>query len=252
MKKITFLLFTLSSSLFISLCSAQTGTWALTKTPAPQWGNGQMLVLTDGTVICHNYAGGGYGRGWSRLTPDSTGSYANGTWSTIANMHDDRADFASQVLPSGKVWVAGGEYGVGDTTSEVYDPVSDTWTYCGAIPTGWAFVDAPSELLYNGDIIAAPYMGSNPTYNTLLWSPVTNSYTIGPNTFYHHQETTWLKLPDSTVLFIGLSTTRSSRYVPQTNSWINDDTLPVYVDKLSEEGQASMLPNGNAIFFGAG
>ena len=38
-------------------------------------------------------------------------------------------DHASAVLPSGKVFVAGGEFGTGDSTAEIYDPIKNTWQY---------------------------------------------------------------------------------------------------------------------------
>ena len=82
---------------------AQIGTWTEVATTAPHANEGVMLLLTDGTVICHTTQGGSYGTGWDKLTPDSTGSYVNGTWSTIAQMSYNRLFFSSQVLPSGKV-----------------------------------------------------------------------------------------------------------------------------------------------------
>src|SRR5271163_4830754 len=77
--------------------NAQTGTWAKVATNSFNNNEGVMLLLTDGTVICHNSVGGTYGTGWDRLTPDSSGSYVNGTWTTIASMNDDRLYFSAQV-----------------------------------------------------------------------------------------------------------------------------------------------------------
>src|SRR5256885_15001228 len=55
---------------------------------APDPNNGVMLLMTDGTVICHTTNVGYLGDVsiFDRLTPDSTGSYINGTWSQIAPM----------------------------------------------------------------------------------------------------------------------------------------------------------------------
>ena len=41
------------------------------------------LLLTDGTVIVSDC---GWFGNWYKLTPDITGSYANGTWTQIATM----------------------------------------------------------------------------------------------------------------------------------------------------------------------
>jgi hypothetical protein len=63
-----------------------------------------MLLLTDGTVMAQI---GGTNR-WYALKPDSYGNYVHGTWSPLASMHDTRLYYVSAVLPSGKVFVAGG------------------------------------------------------------------------------------------------------------------------------------------------
>jgi hypothetical protein len=47
---------------------------------------------------------------WYEITPDSTGSYANGTWTQLASMNVARLFFSSDVLPNGDVFVYGGEY----------------------------------------------------------------------------------------------------------------------------------------------
>jgi len=76
--------------------------WTAVKKPAPGHA-GTMLLLTDGTVMVQ-----GPRNTWMRLTPDSSGSYIDGAWSTIAPMSIPRLYYASQVLPNGKVWVEGG------------------------------------------------------------------------------------------------------------------------------------------------
>jgi hypothetical protein len=69
-----------------------------------------------------------------KLTPDAKGSYVNGTWATLATEPVARLYFASQILPDGRLFVAGGEYsGPGlapnwSNTGEIYDPLTNTWT----------------------------------------------------------------------------------------------------------------------------
>src|SRR5664279_1445030 len=75
------------------------GSWQITI--APSSGMSNPLLLTDGSVIVHN----GTTQNWYRLTPDSSGNYASGTWTTIAQLPAGYAPqyFASAVLPDGRV-----------------------------------------------------------------------------------------------------------------------------------------------------
>jgi hypothetical protein len=233
---------------------AQIGTWVAAPR-APHNASGGLTLLTDGRVISHTDAGGNYGTHWDRLTPDSTGSYINGTWDvTMAPMLNDRLFFSTQVLQDGRVYVAGGEYGNGDTAAEVYNSITNTWTCADAgLPHGWRIYDGNSELLYNGTVLEGPQIGASPSFDNLLWSPVTMSFSPAPSSFYNHDEAQWLKLPDSSVLFVGIASNKSNRYIPALNIWVKDDTVPVNLyDVYGEEaGAAMMLPNGKAIFFGA-
>src|SRR5262245_37612049 len=106
-----------------------TGTWVALNNLAPTQIS-TMMLLSDGTVMAQDNGG----KNWSRLRPDSFGSYVNGSWSTLAPMHDTRLYYASNVLQDGRVFVAGGEYGTGTKTAEVYDPLTNVWTYTPTIP----------------------------------------------------------------------------------------------------------------------
>src|SRR5262249_27475003 len=61
------------------------GTWTALSSPAPA-SIGTMELLSDGTVMASGAAGFA-SSAWYRLTPDATGSYAAGTWSSLANMN---------------------------------------------------------------------------------------------------------------------------------------------------------------------
>jgi len=98
-----------------------------------------MLLLTDGTVMVE----AGDRVHWMRLTPDAHGSYVNGSWQSLPQsvMGTPRLYFASQVLPSGKVWVLGGEYsGIGlaqnvTGSGEVFDPATNRWAPIAPFPS---------------------------------------------------------------------------------------------------------------------
>jgi hypothetical protein len=224
------------------------GTWAPLTNKAPGKVS-VMLLLMDGTVMAHEAT---IGNTWYRLTPDSHGSYANGTWTTLASMNDTRFDFASQVLIDGRVFVAGGEYGIGLKTAEVYNPLTNTWTETP--PTGQtAILDAESKLLPNGNVLIAPVVPTPTTY-TALYNPTANTWSVGPELFRgsNQDETSWVQLPDNSIISIDPFGTNSERYIPATNTWINDSTMPVDLwSTFSEMGAGFLLPNGQAVFLGA-
>src|SRR5947209_8458970 len=94
-----------------------------------------------------------------KLTPDSTGSYARGTWSQLASMNLARFHDATTVLPDDRVLVLGGQ-NTGpnlDTTKtntgEIYNPVTNTWTNIAPFPEA-EFGSDPTMLLPNGKLLA--------------------------------------------------------------------------------------------------
>jgi len=70
---------------------------------APSFSPGTMLLESDGTVLVHDEPASGATTQWWRLTPNSKGSYIDGTWSQIAAMPTGYAPlyFASAILPDG-------------------------------------------------------------------------------------------------------------------------------------------------------
>ena len=225
------------------------GTWTQLVNPAPK-SVSLMLLLSDGTVMTVNG-----GREWNRLTPDIHGSYVNGTWSTLASMNDTRLYFSSDVLPDGRVFVAGGEYGTGTSSAEMYDPVLDNWTFCPG--SGQLFSDSVSVVIANGNVLIAPTWPSH-YGTTVIYSPYANSWTTGIPLVrgFDQDEASWVKLPDNSILTddpYGLSATNSERYIPSLNAWVNDSSVPVSLyDRGDELGAAFLLPTGKAFFIGAG
>jgi len=93
-------------------------------------GTGSPLLLTDGTVMLQD-AGC---QDWWKLTPDSTGSYLNGTWTQLASTPAGYSPLyhSSAVLPDGRVIIEGGEYNflkpAWTNLGAIYDPLANTWT----------------------------------------------------------------------------------------------------------------------------
>ena len=229
------------------------GTWTALTNPAPDQNAGVMLLLSDGSIIAKTVGAASdttqSGVVWDKLTPDSLGSYINGTWSSIAPMHLSRLYFASQVLKDGRVFVAGGEYGTGGSNAEIYDPVSNVWTMIPSL--GIPILDANSEVLQNGKVLLATLDGGG--NNTIIFNPKTNTMAVGPTCHNGHDESAWLKLPDNSILYVDFQSTSSERYIPASNQWVFDGTVPdsLYDKYLGESGAAFMLPNGKAFFQGS-
>jgi len=227
------------------------GTWTPLTHTAPSSVD-LMLLLSDGTVMVQR---SGISSNWYRLTPDIHGSYVNGTWTTLAAMHDARLYFSSDVLPDGRVFVAGGEYGSAgihspnSETAEVYDPLANVWT---SLPSsGKDFYDSVSKVLPSGNVLVAPvYSGG-----TVIFNYKNNTWTNGPNFVRgtDQDEASWVRLPDDSILTIDPFGTNSERYIPSSNTWVNDGVVPVslYDSFLFELGAAFLLPNGNAFFLGS-
>jgi len=220
------------------------GTWTSLTNTAPS-GVQNMLLLTDGSVMAHTG-----GNNWSRLVPDSTGSYANGTWTRLAPMNDSRTYFACAVLKDGRVFVAGGEYGNGGSTAEMYDPRTNTWT---RLPVeGQDFIDMPANTLPNGNLLASGTY-SSASQGTPILDITTNTWITGPLSVNGMGEATWLKLPDGSILSgewgPDTGAGKAERYIPSLNQWISEPpSFPL--SSGGETGPAFLLPNGNAIFMG--
>jgi len=248
------------------------GTWSAV-TPAPFSGLCNPLLLTDATVMVHSCDS----KNWYKLTPDNTGSYANGTWSQIASLPVIGGTqyapqyHASAVLPDGRVIIMGGEYdggnsGVWTNLGAIYDPVADQWTAVTA-PTGaaWAMIgDAQSTVLANGTYMLATCCG-NPDADALL-DPTTLTWTTtGAPTagFFYQDEQGYELLPNKDVLTVDIWTNYASkgnarnaeRYSQSTGTWTSAGNTPVslpdpYTCGNFEIGPAVLRGDGKVVAFG--
>ncbi len=248
-------LFVIITLLFPKSYFSQIGTWSQVVTIAPYASGGVMLLMTDGTVLVKTNGGGGDGIGniWSRLTPDIHGSYANGSWSLVPPMNDTRLYFSSRILRDGRLYIAGGEYGTGKAHAEIYDPLFDYWLITNPLNPGDSISDANSELLPDGRVLQALVESTTFGYKgNVIYDPKTNQYTPAPACHNSHDESSWVKLPDNSILFVDLGATSSERYIPSLNQWLVDATVPLnlYDPYAYETGGAFMLPNGQAFFIG--
>jgi autotransporter-associated beta strand protein len=225
------------------------GTWTQLANASPA-GNGTMELLTNGSVLMTNG-----GNEWSILTPNSSGSYVNGTWTRVANADYTRLYDATDVLPNGDVFVAGGEYGTGSNTGEVYNPLTNTWIQLPSQPYG-SFIDSSSMLVsggtLNGDVLITPVFPSQSGYTTVFY-PSTDTWGQGPKLYRggNADEQNFVELADGSILTCDGDGT-SERYIPSLDKWVNDGTIPVDLfDSLGECGVPALLNNGQVIYFGS-
>jgi hypothetical protein len=199
-KRSFFLLSMLTMALAFNANTFAQGTWTDIATPAPNPNGGGMLLLSDGSVLCKSFGGGGDGIGniYNKLTPDKNGSYVNGTWTSIAPMNKTRLYYSSQVLKDGRVYVCGGEYGSGGSYGETYDPLTNVWTMTGTV--GSFVSDANSEIFEDGRVMQALVAGT--LRGNKIWDPATNLYSLGPSCIGIHNESTWIKLADGSWLMV--------------------------------------------------
>src|SRR4051812_44536459 len=111
------------------------GTWQLLNTvnpaSAPPQGTQTFMQLSDGTVMEAGFTDPGNAVGstdWFTLKPDNAGSYITGSWGPSSRMNTSRLFFPTLMLPDGRVFAIGGEYGnpFGFVNSpEIYDPLTN-------------------------------------------------------------------------------------------------------------------------------
>jgi hypothetical protein len=206
---------------------------------------------------------------WWRLTPDSSGSYVDGTWNRLASLPATYApnDYAAAVLPDGRLAVAGGEYNNSaraDTNrGAIYDPLKNTWTKLSPPAGGksdWAHIsDAPAVVLADGRWLVGA-SGSLSTADAIL-DPATSRWTTtaGKGRIDANSEAAFTLLPSGKVLSVDVKkkacTTRSTEiFDPATLEWSSGGTTPtplVACGDASEIGPQVLLYSGRVFVQGA-
>jgi hypothetical protein len=223
------------------------GTWQSLKNQ-PTFNTSTMILLTDGRVMVQE-EGTAH---WHALTPDGSGSYVNGTWSTLADMSFWRRYYASGVLKDGRFFLCGGEQsGAGGDTNkgEIYDPVADKWTPIQTPP--WSQVgDAATMVLPDGRIMIGALLSGD----CLIYDPSTDNWTATGAQSGRTNEETWILLPDDTIVTVQcFPPYHGQKYVIATGKWQDEGALPVTIvdPVMSEVGPGMLMYNGKVIFFAA-
>jgi hypothetical protein len=251
-----------------NLAPAQASPWKPLKN-APPFDPGTMLLASDGTVLVHVEPPAGGTSRWYKLTPDSKGSYVDGTWSQLPSMPGgyNPLYFASAILPDGRMIVEGGEYLGGTLTwtnrGAIYNPVANTWRSV-APPGGWANIgDAQSDVLANGTFVLSQACqnctSSNGTLSTadalfnatgLNWTTLSGKFKNDPN-----DEEGWTLEPNGQILTVDTWLTPTTElFTPTSLSWsFAGNTVKSPVNAPTNEiGPQVEMPGGNTFVVGAG
>ena len=161
------------------------------------------------------------GSAWYKLSPNSSGSYLNGSWSSLAGLPSgyNPDAFASAVLADGRVVVMGGEYNQGSfalsNKGAIYDPRANTWTALGPPPSTGSpnhfqcIGDAPATVLADGRLI----LGSKLYQDLAVLDPTTLSWSIVSTTGKtdgFNSEEGWTLLPDGSFFTLDVKNAPSS------------------------------------------
>jgi len=224
----------------------------------PTFGVGTILLLKDGRILAENMGNGSGSSNWDIFTPDSTGSYVNGTWSTTGSLPSGYAPlyFASEVLPNGFVLINGGEYnngsGVWTTLGAYWNNKTGAWTAVTP-PSGWSTIgDAQSVILNTGQYMLANCCTTQEAivnYQSKAWA------STGTGKADINDEEGWTLLPGGTLLTVDANddNTNSELYNPNTGSWSTaGSTINKLEDPSSHElGPAILRPEGTVFYTGA-
>jgi hypothetical protein len=160
------------------------------------------------------------------------------------------------LLPSGRVLITGGDTSGGGlaTTSQLYDPVSNTFASSGALATGREF--ATATLLPNGTVlIAGGRACCNPNFyftsSAEIYNPATGQFTATGSLDTARVQHTATLLGNGKVLIVGgdnpLGTLSSAElYDPGTGQFTPAGNL----SSARRFHTATLLPNGKVLIVG--
>lgn len=190
------------------------------------------------------------------LVPLST-AIATG-FASAPSMNVIRSDHTATLLPNGKVLVAGGGGSPNGnvTSTEIYDPVANTWALSGsmAVPRG----QFAATLLPNGKVLVVGGT-TNPKFTPFytdtaeLFNPATNSWSSAGKMSTPRRSETVTLLPSGKVLVAGGDSGITGKvlssveiYDPTANTWSQTRSMAV-----ARTGHtATLLTNGKVLIVG--
>jgi N-acetylneuraminic acid mutarotase len=178
------------------------------------------------------------------------------TWTATAPMTTNRSFHTATLLPNGKVLIAGGHaqyfvFNIIVSTSELYDPVTETWTPTGSLVT--ARSGQTATLLSNGKVLVTGgnHTGMDRLSSAELFDSASGTWAeTGELTVARSAHTATL-LPNGKVLVAGgdnidISLSNADVYDPQSGTWTSTGAL----DQARGGHTATLLPNGKVLVVG--
>jgi N-acetylneuraminic acid mutarotase len=241
------------------LYNPSSGKWTVTGSMNDSRVDHTSTLLQNGQVL----VAGGASHTSSCQTSAELYNSSTGAWTVTGSMNYSRSFFTATLLNNGKVLVAGGEGCLpgGTTTNssaELYDPSTGTWTVTGSMTTPRQFHTA--TLLQDGEVLVAGGNddGSGPTQvaSAELYNPTTGTWTATGSMHKNRANHTATLLTSGQVLVVGgrtgdaydgdISITGTAElYNPATGEWsVTDGTA------RNSSATATLLENGNVLVAG--
>jgi hypothetical protein len=201
------------------------GTWVAA--PVNPYSGGPatfMWLLSDGSILSN----GADLHQWVKLVPDQFGSYANGSWVSLATSPYGLGAAQEHILPDGRFYQAGGEYVYfwpsGSSSNDhngvqLYNPVTNTWSL-GQSGLYGHLEDTGSASLRNGSIVSSDQQSAN----TQIFNPSTNTWSAAGSRPSSSGEDGWVPLSDGSVVSVG--NYGSWRFDPTANKWYSLPAAP--------------------------
>ncbi len=229
--------------------SPSTRTWSVTGSMANARYYSPAAVLINGKVLIV----GGLGTGGVALAAAEIFDPSTGAWSSAGNLSLARYAHTATLLANGTVLVTGGctasGCGTGTGVSELYDPVSNSWSTTGSLNT--PRYEQTAVRLKNGRVLVVGGIASAVTSSTEVYDPATGAWTAAASmNAARYQHTTTL-LADGNVLVTGgvvakYPLSSAEIYNPTGNAW----TLTGGMTNPRYAHTATLLGDGTVVIAG--
>ena len=232
----------------------RTGSWTATEPVITSDIQVTATRLLDGRVLVTS--GGG-----DPSAPPTADLYdpTTGTWAATGALETPRWNASATLLPDGKVLVAGGDtfthfFNPSVATSELYDPVTGSWTATGSL--GTARSGHTATLLPDGRVMVAGGINLNDTLSyrlasAELYDPATGTWAPTGDMTEARESHTATLLGDGTVLAVGgwgeeAISASAELYDPTTGAWIAAGSPGTQFDGFT----ATLLSDGRVLVAG--